>query len=746
MDVAGNDHLGFDRAHVLGISSEAPRTQQSTSAQSPFAPSANSYRDRVLPESLYPQATTATVESNVGRRTFSAEARVQTMWGPMAVAMPSSANVLSGRAVLYGAQVEATRDTYNYGRWLANANLASRAGQLLEGFASIAPGSPKIADRFTLQNAGFPLTSAVLADVTVGDIPLDVIRTIQANGRLGFSGRSALRGASGAFRSVDNLVELRIGIAERGRLDTSQYTGFIPSAGVVSWLGFGYRGGAGISLGLQALRATQLGDGSDRDAASTQYSELSLGRVVATTRPDRAASSLVAAVNKGELSLPLADSGSWAGRVVGLLNHVDSVDANAERVRKGIFAEGRFRSGAFTHEMALRLGESGLLFADRYLVSATRGASWAVAKSRASTSWGLNVDYSQFGRASADDSPTTQLSVRADANWRFGKEHSLYLVGAASLERSDVRSSPTKADVPVDSTRRAVSLSGGYRFPFSGYGVSSVTGTLRQNDVIVTNGARASGWQAGWEHEWFRQRRDSSALQVRTGIGYAFERGATDTRRYPTASLTFRSPSSAAWSIDGALRYSAPNSNLTVERGLSGSISVTRKLAGNWTAGLTASANEAQLDVALSLATPNALPLLSRRSERSAILWLRWESSHGVPYAPQGIRTLGVAGAGEIVGSVVSATDDDGRLLPQTTSRGLAGVVVWLDDRYSAVTDSDGRFEFPLVPVGLHRVRLGIESVPLPWELESEGRLSLDVSLREKVEAQFKVRKIAATE
>ena len=137
------------------------------------------------------------------------------MWGPLAPALAGSENVLSGRAVLYGAQVEVTRDTYNYGRWLANASLASRTGQPLESFASIGPDSPTIANRFTLQNVGFPLTSGVLTDATVGDIPLDVIRTIQANGRLGFSGRSALRGVSGAFRSVNNFVELRLGIAER---------------------------------------------------------------------------------------------------------------------------------------------------------------------------------------------------------------------------------------------------------------------------------------------------------------------------------------------------------------------------------------------------------------------------------------------------------------------------------------------------------------------------------------------------
>jgi len=697
--------------------------------------------DRLLPALMFPPAAVSRVELSPGRRTFEVEGRVQAIWGPAESAPIGAADVLNGRAFIYGTQVDVTRETYNYGKWIASASFSNRTGQLLESLASVSPGSQATTSRITLQNLGFPLTSATLVDLSVGDISLDVVRTMQSSGRFGFGGRSALRGVSGAFRSTEQQFELRVGVAERGRLTSLLYSGFVPTLGTLSWLGMGYRFGPGFSVGIQAIRASRLSDEHGQDAPITQAAQTSFGRVTTVTTADRAASTLVIALSRGELSLPLPASGAWAGRIVGMLNGVNSTDSSIGGTRAGLFGDVRYRFGSFTHDVAVRLADRGLLFADRYLISATKGASWAVATDRARTSWAVNIDYSQFGGDALGDAPTRQLSLRADGSWRFGKEQSVYVAGAASLERSETSGSNSQESSATSLSRRAMSLTSGYRFPIVGYGVSSLNGTLRQNEVLVTNGTRASGWQLAWDHEWFRHRRDTNSVQVRTGLGYAFDRSTTDLRRYPTASISFRSPTASDWVFDGALRYSSPSGNLTVERGLSGSLTATRRLDGNWTAGITASVNEAQLDVALALTNPNVPALLTRRSERSGIFWLRWDASRGSPYVPQGQRTFGVAGAGAIVGSVTCAEISPAANQP-TGPRGLAGVVIWLDDRYSAVTDADGRFEFPLVPVGAHRVRIGLESVPLPWELESEGRISLDVSLRGKVEAQFRLRKI----
>jgi hypothetical protein len=72
--------------------------------------------------------------------------------------------------------------------------------------------------------------------------------------------------------------------------------------------------------------------------------------------------------------------------------------------------------------------------------------------------------------------------------------------------------------------------------------------------------------------------------------------------------------------------------------------------------------------------------------------------------------------------------DENGDGVRQANERGAPNVLITLDDRQSALTDSDGRFQFPLVPAGRHRVRVQVDKVPLPWGLEDEAReASVDV-------------------
>jgi hypothetical protein len=57
-------------------------------------------------------------------------------------------------------------------------------------------------------------------------------------------------------------------------------------------------------------------------------------------------------------------------------------------------------------------------------------------------------------------------------------------------------------------------------------------------------------------------------------------------------------------------------------------------------------------------------------------------------------------------------------------------VTVILDERQSAVTDPDGRYAFPLVPSGPHRVRVVVERVPLPWGLDDDTPRDVRVDVR----------------
>jgi hypothetical protein len=69
-------------------------------------------------------------------------------------------------------------------------------------------------------------------------------------------------------------------------------------------------------------------------------------------------------------------------------------------------------------------------------------------------------------------------------------------------------------------------------------------------------------------------------------------------------------------------------------------------------------------------------------------------------------------------------------------------VFVYLDRRYQAVTDHDGRYEFESVPSGSHDVTLAQEDLPLPWGLLDEAPLRVQVGVRQTSSVDFGLRKI----
>ena len=69
----------------------------------------------------------------------------------------------------------------------------------------------------------------------------------------------------------------------------------------------------------------------------------------------------------------------------------------------------------------------------------------------------------------------------------------------------------------------------------------------------------------------------------------------------------------------------------------------------------------------------------------------------------------------------------------------MPNVEVFLDGRYRVTTDSAGRFEFPMVATGGHRLTLKLESVPLPWGAALDQGLGVEVPLRGQATARIPV-------
>ena len=59
-------------------------------------------------------------------------------------------------------------------------------------------------------------------------------------------------------------------------------------------------------------------------------------------------------------------------------------------------------------------------------------------------------------------------------------------------------------------------------------------------------------------------------------------------------------------------------------------------------------------------------------------------------------------------------------------------MVVRLNGRFVARTDSQGRYEFPLVAAGMHRIEVVPDNLPLPWFIdETTAQRTLQVEVRQ---------------
>jgi hypothetical protein len=214
-----------------------------------------------------------------------------------------------------------------------------------------------------------------------------------------------------------------------------------------------------------------------------------------------------------------------------------------------------------------------------------------------------------------------------------------------------------------------------------------------------------------WNQEWPRL----GAVDVNTLLSDSDEQLVDRNVRRRLANLTLRGPLYGSVRWDAAFTFVDVEDARGGERNYNASVSLDWNPLPAWTFQLLWFRNQVQP------AADNPLSPFVR--ENAVQLNVRYEDYAGTPFP----RVAGGrSGTGRIVGSLFFDENGDG--VRQANERGAPNVLITLDDRQSALTDSDGRFQFPLVPAGRHRVRVQVDKVPLPWGLEDEAReASVDV-------------------
>jgi hypothetical protein len=187
-----------------------------------------------------------------------------------------------------------------------------------------------------------------------------------------------------------------------------------------------------------------------------------------------------------------------------------------------------------------------------------------------------------------------------------------------------------------------------------------------------------------------------------------------------------------AWSLQSSMLYRKVSSALASDAGdsLNFSLSAAWRMNPQWSLSVTAYQNTGVPTNGLSVTSPLVAPsttISARPKDKGVFVALRYQDAAGSPSAPTG----GAPGsaAGKLVGSVY--LDDNKNAQRDAAERGAANVTVLLDGRYAVQTDAQGRFEFAYVAAGPHVLTVISDNLPLPWQLDKDGRTALRVFTRE---------------
>lgn len=644
------------------------------------------YVDKVMNDDALPGTEAAPPEGDF--RAWFAETRVVAT-----SARGDGAALRSSREL--GESLGYRRQTLSHGDYELLADLRAA-----DGASSANPGNTRLAGarrsgRLTLRSIAFPLDTRTFADTSVGDTFSEVTDGLSRNYRLSL-GTRPVRGLSARVHGAD--FDLRAGTGRRGELLGGPFAGFEPTGGTLSWLGATRRTAAGV-FALQA------------NAASGEASGLY------GTRQEEEVRSVAASWRR---PFALGAGQSLTTRLVAIRSETDTRAGAAAGPAQGWFAEATLQSDTTRQEFGVFSADPHLRFGDARIYDA-RGAYWRIDRSGGRLNWGLG--------AQVDDQvaqPTLPASRRyglqANAQYQVDRRHAL----GASISL-DERREGARADGAEPGHSRSTYLHAWFqRHPARG-GRSLLLLTVRRNQALVVNGGAATGEELAWEQEWLAGGPGSGRPELVTTLGIARDRDDGDARLSPTAGLRLAWDPAPRWNLSANLRYTSTHSNLATTQGLSGYADTSYAFDNGWRLGASVTLNQVASRLDGPALLPGEGPQLFRTRDSYLLLWARWEGAAGTTAAGLGAGG-GAIGAGALQGRVWFDENRDGQ--PQANEPGVAGVEVVLDGRFRTTTDNFGRYAFPLVATGPHRVAVRPESVPLPWGPAGDAGWRTEVPLR----------------
>lgn len=376
-------------------------------------------------------------------------------------------------------------------------------------------------------------------------------------------------------------------------------------------------------------------------------------------------------------------------------NVVSTTSSRSTRTQNGIWADGETQNGPIGYSAGLFWLDPGLSWAGQPMASDAAGGY--VRSSWQTRQWSAEGGFDLL--RSVSDARQTGIFATGSGRWRYSRSIS---IGAGASVRS-----------------------------FNGNAWSTYNELRWQNDwgssglrLDLASQTQQRTRQLTLDHDWRVATSWSLATSVSAGQTYI---GSQWENLWGTA-LSLSAPVAADVMVRGNVsmeQAGSGNSRTGINAGLSW------RMTPRWSLDANYNLNRGRTRLNTSI-DPLAPPLPFENStaqSRSVFVALRWEERAGSRSTPLGGQPL--QGGGRIEGVVFLDTNRNGR--QEAGETGSGGVTVYLDNRYAARTDNQGRFEFAFVSAGTHTITVLRETLPLPWVPAQDKPTSVDLSVRDQV-------------
>ena len=376
-------------------------------------------------------------------------------------------------------------------------------------------------------------------------------------------------------------------------------------------------------------------------------------------------------------------------------NVVSTTSSRSTRTQNGIWADGETQDGPIGYSAGLFWLDPGLSWAGQPMASDAAGGY--VRSSWQTRQWSAEGGFDLL--RSVSDARQTGIFATGSGRWRYSRSIS---IGAGASVRS-----------------------------FNGNAWSTYNELRWQNDwgssglrLDLTSQTQQRTRQLTLDHDWRVATSWSLATSVSAGQTYI---GSQWENLWGTA-LSLSAPVAADVMVRGNVsmeQAGSGNSRTGINAGLSWRVTPRWSLDANY----NLNRGRTRLNTSIDPLAPPLPFENSTAQSRSVFVALRWEERAGSRSTPLGGQPL--QGGGRIEGVVFLDTNRNGR--QEAGETGSAGVTVYLDNRYAARTDNQGRFEFAFVSAGTHTITVLRETLPLPWIPAQDKPTLVDLSVRDQV-------------